>query len=272
MGDINITGDYLKNGEKIGLWEGSYNDGWSIEAAGVDYNGVHYKGAKIRINTGSVDYYNGFAAGGWIEFIAGESSDERRAGAIFMEDPDDTENFVIIKNGKLGIKHQPYNGDAELTVNGDARITGKLYVDNFWQQREEGLFYHYKDKKICIGTYNFNNDGLLNVNGKINAEEIEIIDVYPADFVFDTDYNLKSIDQLEEYIKKNKKLPDIPSGKEMQKNGMNIAKMNGLLLQKIEELTLYMIELKKENEKLKEQNEKIKEVMREIEKLKAENK
>ena len=93
--------------------------------------------------------------------------------------------------------------------------------------------------------------------------------VYPADYVFEENYKLKDIKEIEQFIKEHGHLPDVPSGQEMQENGIDIARMNGLLLQKVEELTLYMIELKKENEKLKEQNEKIDVVMMEIEKLKA---
>ena len=55
-------------------------------------------------------------------------------------------------------------------------------------------------------------------------------------------------------MEENKRLPDVPSAKEMQENGMSVGDMQTLLLQKIEELTLYMIEIKKENEELKREN------------------
>lgn len=65
------------------------------------------------------------------------------------------------------------------------------------------------------------------------------------DFVFDDDYELTSIDELECFIEKNGHLPDIPSEKEVLSDGYNLVEMDGLLLKKIEELTLYAIELNK---------------------------
>jgi hypothetical protein len=76
-----------------------------------------------------------------------------------------------------------------------------------------------------------------------------------ADFVFEKKYNLPSLNFLDNYIKENKHLPEIASAKEMQANGINLSEMNIKLLQKVEEMTLYMIDMKKENEK---ENEKIK--------------
>jgi hypothetical protein len=66
-----------------------------------------------------------------------------------------------------------------------------------------------------------------------------------SDYVFDECYELKSLDEVEDYLLKNKHLPDVPSAEEMVKNGLDVAQMNALLLRKIEELTLYLIELKK---------------------------
>ncbi|MFA5781141.1 MAG: hypothetical protein WC868_02610, partial [Bacteroidales bacterium] len=68
------------------------------------------------------------------------------------------------------------------------------------------------------------------------------------DFVFDSDYKLMSLVNLENYLKINKHLPDIPSASEIKDNGFKVTEMGSLMLQKIEELTLYIIDLKKENE------------------------
>jgi hypothetical protein len=71
------------------------------------------------------------------------------------------------------------------------------------------------------------------------------------DFVFNSDYKLKSLYEVENFINLNKHLPDVPSEKEVTANGLNLGDMNATLLQKVEELTLYMIDLKKENDALK---------------------
>jgi hypothetical protein len=66
-----------------------------------------------------------------------------------------------------------------------------------------------------------------------------------SDYVFDECYQLRSLDEVEDYLTKNKHLPDVPSAEEMVKNGMDVAQMNALLLRKIEELTLYILEIRK---------------------------
>jgi len=72
-----------------------------------------------------------------------------------------------------------------------------------------------------------------------------------SDFVFNEDYHLKPLNEIEEFIKINKHLPEIPSAKEVEANGVALGEMQAKLLQKVEELTLYMIELKKENDTIK---------------------
>ncbi|EJL63257.1 hypothetical protein PMI10_02455, partial [Flavobacterium sp. CF136] len=108
-------------------------------------------------------------------------------------------------------------------------------------------------------------DEKLTVNGKIHAQEVRIDLSSPMtvpDYVFANDYKLKSLQQVEDYIKENSHLPEIPSAKEIEKNGLMLAEMNMALLKKIEELTLYTIEQQKNTEKLiqllDEQNKRLK--------------
>jgi hypothetical protein len=70
-----------------------------------------------------------------------------------------------------------------------------------------------------------------------------------CDYVFDKTYKLRSFGELENYIYKNHHLPEIPSAEEVVKNGNDLGVMGAKLLKKIEELTLYVLELKKENQK-----------------------
>lgn len=91
----------------------------------------------------------------------------------------------------------------------------------------------------------------LHVDGKITSEEVKVEDVSGADYVFAPDYNLMPLAEIESYIKTNQHLPDIPSAKEMEANGLELGKMNMLLLQKIEELTLHVIELGEQNKELR---------------------
>jgi len=87
----------------------------------------------------------------------------------------------------------------------------------------------------------------LSVNGNIRAREIKVEARDWPDYVFADGYNVETLEGLESYIKLNKHLPEIPSAKEAQANGVALGEMNKLLLKKIEELTLYVIELKKES-------------------------
>ncbi len=89
----------------------------------------------------------------------------------------------------------------------------------------------------------------LDVNGHILAKEINV-DINPADFVFEDNYELRSLETVEKYITVNKHLPDIPSGEKIEAEGIGLGKMQSKLLQKIEELTLYAIEQEKRIEEL----------------------
>lgn len=86
----------------------------------------------------------------------------------------------------------------------------------------------------------------LEVNGTIRAKEVIVETTGSwADYVFDKDYQLPSLTEVENHIKAHQHLPEIPSAAEVNANGVNLAEMNVKLLQKVEELTLYIIEQEK---------------------------
>jgi len=93
---------------------------------------------------------------------------------------------------------------------------------------------------------------LLDVKGTIRATEIKVVSVSQfADFVFNKDYQLPKLTEVHSYIQTNGHLPNIPSAAEVKENGMSLVDMQVKLLQKIEELTLYVIDQQKEIETLK---------------------
>ena len=114
---------------------------------------------------------------------------------------------------------------------------------------------NYFDRPIMIGTRNLQDGYLLGVNGKIKCREVRVTNENWADFVFENDYELPSLESVEKFIKDNKHLPDLPSAEEVLENGTNLGEIDAILLQKIEELTLYLIEINKENQKLRAQIE-----------------
>ena len=106
----------------------------------------------------------------------------------------------------------------------------------------------------------------LDVCGTIRAREVKVDLDGGCDFVFESDYKLMNIKELEKFVKTKKHLPEIAPEKEMVENGVNMKEFQMKLLQKIEELTLYTIE---QNKKLEQQNEKIKALEEKIEKIEA---
>ena len=96
-------------------------------------------------------------------------------------------------------------------------------------------------------------DAKLTVKGNIHAEEVKVdLSVPGPDYVFKKGYDLKSLEEVQSYIKANGHLPNIPSAKTMESNGIDLGVMNMKLLEKIEELTLYVIQLRSENKDLEE--------------------
>nr|WP_315202965.1 hypothetical protein [uncultured Flavobacterium sp.] len=119
-----------------------------------------------------------------------------------------------------------------------------------------------------VGIGSINPDSKLTVKGKIHAEEVKIDLAVPADYVFQKyytgkselkpDYTLLTLPEIEKFAQANHHLPNVPSAKEIKENGLHLGEMSNILLQKIEELTLYVIEIKKENENMKKENDLMK--------------
>jgi hypothetical protein len=111
-----------------------------------------------------------------------------------------------------------------------------------------------KEGDVGIGTGT--PDSKLAVNGVIHSKEVVVDLIGWPDYVFESDYDLMTLEELEKSIEENKHLPNIPNAKEVEENGVQLGEMNKKLLQKVEELTLYIIQLSKEIEVLKEQSQK----------------
>ncbi len=110
-----------------------------------------------------------------------------------------------------------------------------------------------KDGKVGIGS--LNPDSKLTVKGNIHCEEVLVDLLVPADYVFQkyydgtsslkAEYQMPTLEEVEAFTKANHHLPEIPSAQEIKDNGLQLKEMSNLLLQKIEELTLYTIEQEK---------------------------
>lgn len=127
------------------------------------------------------------------------------------------------KNGNVGIGVE--NPQAKLHVAGKILCTGEIEVADL-------------------------NSNSIKVNS-LNAKDIQMDMHGAADYVFEDNYDLKSLSEVESYVNEHKHLPGMPSAAEMDANGVSVSKMSNLLLEKVEELTLHMIKLEKENAALK---------------------
>ena len=120
----------------------------------------------------------------------------------------------------LNYKASKHNFDGNLVVNGTIECKGEFKVAEV------------------------KSDNVITKDIKINMNNV-------ADYVFEKDYDLKDLSEVENYVNENKHLPGVPSAAEIEANGVSVSKMTNILLEKVEELTLHMIQLKKENEALK---------------------
>lgn len=114
---------------------------------------------------------------------------------------------------------------------------------------------------IGIGT-NYPGTYKLAVEGTIGARKVKVIQAGWADYVFDSAYQLQPLHQVEQYIRENKHLPEVPSAATVQKEGLDLGDNQAVLLKKIEELTLYIIEQNKKIEPLQQEMKAMKGVSR----------
>ncbi|QLE02011.1 hypothetical protein HX109_10765 [Galbibacter sp. BG1] len=129
-----------------------------------------------------------------------------------------------------------------------------FFISQFHQIRDgNGNFVHTPEFTILqngnIGIGTINPDARLAVKGNIHAQEVklDLVGAVAPDYVFKDDYKLKSIEEVEQFINREGHLPNVPSAEDLEKDGLDLKQMNLRLLEKIEELTLYVIQLKNEN-------------------------
>ncbi len=160
-----------------------------------------------------------------------------------------------------GTVNDPIIGTHKFVVKGSSLIQGNIITDS----------------SIGIGTAN--PDEKLTVKGKIHAEEVRVDLYIPPDFVFQKYYTgtsslnnryiMPTLEEVETFTKKNYHLPEIPSAKEIKEKGLHLKEMTTLLLQKVEELTLYTIEQEKKIKKQQERIQKLEDLEKRLKKLES---
>jgi hypothetical protein len=178
--------------------------------------------------------------------------------------------YLTIAAGNVGIGTGFSTGNAKLSVNSQASDgiecttssnSAKAFrVYNSTSSKETFVVYGdgkvvFGDKKIQSGHTHANST--YQFHGKMACKELVVLDATKwADYVFDNDYPLLSLKKLEAYYTKHHHLPDVPSAKEVSESGIDIAKMNEILLRKIEELTIYIVALEKRLETIESRRTK----------------
>ncbi len=163
---------------------------------------------------------------------------------------DETINGKLTVNGHFtfltGAERLYWGSKHEGTTDHRNYMAPRKADDSTWDWGQEFGYHQYNrawyfESKVGIGTTN--PDSKLTVKGKIHAEEVKVdLSVPGPDYVFKEDYDLRTLEETQNYIKEHGHLPNIPSAKEMEKNGVELGTMNMKLLEKIEELTLYTLE------------------------------
>jgi len=145
-------------------------------------------------------------------------------------------------------------------------VAHKLYIENSNETDTPLIYGDFSSDKVGINTSSVPSEYTFAVNGKTITEEVQVMlsSEWP-DYVFAEDYDLMPLTTLEAEIETLGHLPGVPSAEQVEENGHALGSMDAILLEKIEELTLHLIDMNKEMEKLREKNEALETRLSEIE-------
>lgn len=232
----------------------------TVKIEGYNYSSDPSYGATINLNIAWYIYGDAFYASTASSF-GGTAPDvwlsnENGKVVIFLDQKIYYQRFTISAFAK-GISEKPEYFAGWTVV--DAALSGT--------QKKQVPYKNIFAGNVGIGTEN--PQAKLDVRGTISATEVKVQVLTGADHVFNQEGNLRSLSEVESFIKEHKHLPEIQSEKQMQEEGINMNEFQIKLLQKIEELTLYVIQQEKRLQKQENNNSEQKEI---IERLNQENK
>ncbi len=206
-------------------------------------------GGFVRSGNASFGNLNSTSPKGYANFGADNHGSVIIGSNVYV---DNSVGFNI--NMKLANTHPTLAGAGILIPGNQQTFQGSIIFHTKEPGQANGEQAFYSPRMIVnangnIGIGTMTPQAKLAVEGNILAKEIKVkTDISVPDYVFEPDYELNSLDYIADYVKKNKHLPEIPSAKEIKRDGLDLAEMNLLLLKKIEELTLYAIQQDKEIE------------------------
>ncbi|MCS3795088.1 hypothetical protein [Niastella sp. OAS944] len=162
----------------------------------------------------------------------------------------------ITQEGDAGIIYGNVNGNIDF---------GFLLAP--WSGTESGLRMD-KDGNIAIGCHETNGFKMA-VAGNAIFTKVVVKALPWSDYVFNANYRLRPLNEVEQFIKIHHHLPEVPSAAEVEKNGIDVGDNQATLLKKIEELTLYVIEQEKQIKQLSDENKKMNLLQKEVEEMKV---
>ena len=149
----------------------------------------------------------------------------------------------------------PYEANLGIHYNnGGYLFSTNSYMDHLYPIKFKASSFTFDNGEVVINNKLTCKDELEVIGltaSTIKADDINVNMNNAADYVFDENYDLKSLSEVESYVNEHKHLPGIPSAADMAENGISVSAMSNMLLEKVEELTLHMIRLEKENAALK---------------------
>ena len=252
------TSTFFSNNGKSYLNSGNIGIGTTQPASKLDIKGDGPNGVMTKIHVGdayvggkggffdiNMGIYNSYAAGMRAYVPTGQPGVDRVFLGLYTTTYDGSlqsrvERLTISDKGNVGIGKVPTS--AKLDVNGNIKA---------------------HEIEVTLASIDD-----MQLNGTLAANNITYTaNGNTADFVFEDNYQLKDLTEVEAFIKVNKHLPEIPSAAVMEEAGVNLAEMNKLLLMKVEELTLYSIELEKKVKKEREERRVMRSEIEELRKM-----
>lgn len=176
--------------------------------------------------------------------LSGELYRTGRTGIGLVNPPNDTQLYVRANNLKVGIV-------SETTHTTDFQF-GILSAVNRANTKAFSVLFD------PPGTAGYSDTFVVFGDGRVRATEVRVKTPIFPDYVFESDYNLMSLPEVDAFIQENKHLPNVPAAKEIVENGMEVGKMQVKQMEKIEELYLHVIQLEKRIKALEEENKELK--------------
>lgn len=245
---------------------GTYNSFLGKDAgkatSSSSYNSFFGASSGLLTTTGASNTFIGYQAGrsnitGSGNVFIGKDAGYNETGSnkLYIDNSSTSTPLIL---GDFSINQVAINaltGSYTLNVGGSINasslfVGGAPYLASQWTTVSSNI--NYTMGGVSIGTANLPTGYKLAVGGKVISEEVvvQLQSSWP-DYVFEKGYTLPTLEELQSYINAHKHLPGVPSTQEVKDNGVHVGEMNAILLKKIEEMTLYILDLKKEVDTLK---------------------